>query len=421
MSISYRIEGGRPLNGEIKVAGNKNAILPIMAACILTDQVCTITNVPRIKDVEVMSEILTSLGAKIEGLGSSKLVIKTPKILETNLDPLLVSRLRASVLFLGPLLARTSEVTMRHPGGCVIGRRNVDTHLQALEALGAKATFNEDGYTLKTNKFLGGRVFLQEPSVTATENAMMFAASQGETVIENAACEPHVRNLGEFLISMGVEIQGLGSNRLSIKGGIKSRPAQVEVVPDQIEVGTWLIAGAVTNGRIKITHIRPRDLDMILLYLGRMGVNFELSKDFVEVRPAKLVSSSSGKFQTRPWPGFPTDLMSPFLVLATQAKGTTLAHDWMYEARMFFVDKLIRMGASIVLCDPHRVLVTGPTKLRGKQLESPDIRAGMALVLAALAAEGESVIQNAQLVERGYELADVRLRQLGAKIERLED
>lgn len=422
MGIVYRIEGGQPLKGEIRVAGNKNAILPLMAATILTDQPCVITNVPRIRDVEAMGKILIDLGVRVEGLGTQRLELQAKRITKTELDDELVSKLRASVLCIGPLLARKGEVTMRHPGGCLIGRRSVDTHLIAFADLGCQVKVRDGSYTIKRAAWRGKRLFLKEPSVTATENILMLAAGSGrQLAVEDAAAEPHVRNLGEFLQKMGARIQGLGSNRLEIDGQKTLRSAEIAVVPDQIEAGTWAIAAAVTGGTIRLAGICPADLDSILFQLGQFGVKYILQEDSVTILPSKLEAEKSLRVQTRPWPGFPTDLMSPLIVLATQAKGTTLCHDWMYEGRMFFVDKLIQMGAEIVLCDPHRVLVAGPTKLRGKILESPDIRAGMALVIAALTAQGESRIQNAQLVERGYELLEAHLGQLGAKVERIAE
>lgn len=417
----YLVEGGSPLKGEITPRGNKNAVLPILAATLLTEEPCTITNVPGIGDTATMAQLLQSLGAKVDGLGTEKLVVDTSSVKNWHLDPELVKKLRASVLFLGPLLARFGQVRMRYPGGCVIGRRSVETHFEALDRLGASIKIDQEDYVGVLAKPQAARIFLDEASVTATENALMVASLvPGRTVIEDAACEPHVRNLGEFLVSMGADIQGLGSNRLVINGVKKLHGATVRVVPDHVEIGTWAIAAAVTRGELLIKDIVPEDLDMVLLYLSRFGVDWRLEGQNLRIRPSAL-KAAGGKVQTRPWPGFSTDLMSPLVVLATQAAGSTLCHDWMYESRMFFVDKLIAMGAQIVLCDPHRALVTGPTPLRGKVMESPDIRAGMALILAALCAEGQSIIKNIDLVERGYERPDLLLNKLGAKIERAEN
>ena len=420
MSSSYIIGGGKPLKGEIKVAGNKNAVLPIMAATLLADGECLIENSPRIRDVVTMGEILKDLGAKVQGLGTADLLIDSSSVNKFKLKSELVSKLRASVLFLGPLLARFGKAQLRHPGGCLIGKRAVGTHFDALARLGAETLVNEENYESQLKVRKSARIFLDEASVTATENALMLACLMpGTTVIENAACEPHVRNLAESLGLMGAKIQGAGTNRLIIDGVKKLTGARIKIIPDQIEIGTFSIAAAVTGGDILIKEILPQDLDMILLYLGRMGVNFQIKNNCLFIKKSKL-RSTSRKVQTRPWPGFPTDLMGPFIVLATQSEGTVLCHDWMYETRMFFIDKLIAMGANITLCDPHRVLVTGATPLTAKVLETPDIRAGMALVLAALCARGESVIENIQLIERGYGEVEERLKLLGAEIKRVE-
>lgn len=414
----FIIKGGSPLKGEIKVSGNKNAILPIMAATVLTSQKCILENVPQISDVTVMAKILEKIGAKVEGLGISRLIINTKNANRYSLDPELVKELRASILLLGPLLARFGKARMRHPGGCLLGRRAVGTHFDALRGLGAKIITGQDDYEAEVVQPRSANIFLDEASVTATENAIMMASLiPGTTVIEDAACEPHVEDLANFLISMGAKIEGAGTNKITIRGVKKLNGASHRVLPDYIDVGTLAIAAAVTKGKIAIAGVREKDLSMILLYLGRMGVEFQIKDGTLKIFPSELVASAT-KIQTRPWPGFPTDLMSPLIVLATQAKGTTLCHDWMYETRMFFIDKLITMGASITLCDPHRVLVVGPSKLRGKELESPDIRAGMALVVAALCAQGESVIDKIELIERGYEKIEQRLKSLGADIER---
>lgn len=416
----FIIQGGKPLKGEIKVSGNKNAILPIMAATLLTSQDCLLTDVPQIGDVQTMGEILKDLGAKIEGLGTDELKINTKNVEKFYLNPQLVAKLRASILLLGPLLARFGKARMRHPGGCVIGRRAVDTHFLALESLGAKTITGEQDYESEVKKFKPGEIFLDEASVTATENALMMASViPGKTTILNAACEPHVRDLASFLVEMGAKIEGAGSNQIKVNGVEKLSGTSHKIIPDHMEAGTFAMLGAITNSSITIENIRKEDLPMILLYLERMGLKFQIKTDSLTILPSKLLAPR-GKVQTRPWPGFPTDLMSPLIVMATQAQGTTLCHDWMYEGRMFFVDKLITMGANITICDPHRVLVSGPTRLKGKQLNSPDIRAGIALVLAALSAEGESVIDNIEMIERGYENIESRLRSLGANIKKVE-
>ncbi|MFC1727779.1 UDP-N-acetylglucosamine 1-carboxyvinyltransferase, partial [Patescibacteria group bacterium] len=358
------------------------------------------------------------LGVKIDGLGTSKLRINAKDVKTPHPDSELVEKLRASILLLGPLLARFGETKMRHPGGCIIGRRAVGTHFQALEALGVKTMATKNDYQSEVKDPKASEIFLDEASVTATENVLMMAVlTPGITTIDNAACDPNVQDLTLFLNKMGARIKGGGTNRLTIIGVEKLSGTQHRLAPDYMEAGTFAMLAAVTNSRIKITDTQPADLRMILLYLKKMGVKLKVSENNLEIFPSKLVAPE-GKIQTRPWPGFPTDLMSPLIVLATQAEGTTLCHDWMYGSRMYFVDKLINMGAKITLCDPHRVLVTGPSRLSGKELESPDIRAGMALILAALCAEGESVIDKVELVERGYGEIVKRLLALGAKIRR---
>ena len=415
----YMIKGDQPLKGTIKASGNKNAILPIMAASLLTPKECFLENVPQINDVLTMGAILKDLGAKVEGLGTDKLVINAKGVNKAHLDDVLVRELRASILLLGPLLGRFGKAKMRHPGGCIIGRRAVGTHFQALKALGAKTITTDLNYESEVKSPKATEIFLEEVSVTATENAlMMVAAIPGVTVIKNAACEPHVEDLANFIGKMGVKVSGAGSNQITIEGKKNLEGAKHRIVPDHIEVGTFAILGAITKGRIRITDVRREHLQMTLLYFQKIGLEYEFENGSLSILPSKLVAPK-GKIQTRPWPGFPTDLMSPFIVLATQAEGTTLCHDWMFESRMFFVDKLINMGADITLCDPHRVLVTGPCQLKGRELESPDIRAGIALVLAALAAEGKSVIDKAELIERGYQDIESRLKSLGAKIKKV--
>jgi UDP-N-acetylglucosamine 1-carboxyvinyltransferase len=416
----FVIQGNKVLKGEVRTPGNKNAALPLLAATLLTKKDCFLKNMPKIGDVLVMGEILQKLGARIEGLGTSSWLVNTQRVSQVELDPVLVGKLRASVLLLGPMIARLGEVKMRHPGGCIIGRRAVGTHFEALEALGVETITTELNYQAKARALRANRLFLDEASVTATENALMLASLiPGETIIEDAACEPHVVDLANFLITMGAKIYGAGTNLIRIKGVKKLAGGEATVGPDFMDVTTMAVAAGVTQGEVVIKGIRESDLAMIRIYLTRMGLKHEINKSQMKVWPSRLISPR-GKIQTRPWPGFPTDIMSPFIVLATQAEGLTLCHDWMYESRMFFVDKLIAMGANITLCDPHRVLVLGPSRLQGRVVESPDIRAGMALVCATLCAEGESVINNAEMIERGYEEVEARLRGLGAEIKRVE-
>jgi UDP-N-acetylglucosamine 1-carboxyvinyltransferase len=367
-----------------------------------------------------MLALLADLGKAITRAGENEFRI-SGSVAKSTLDDELVQKLRASILFLGPLLARTGKATLAPPGGCVIGRRAVGTHFDALATLGADIIGTEDNYEATLLHPRAGHIFLDEVSVTATENAMMCAAAiSGETVIENAACEPHVIDLANVLQKMGAMIVGEGTNLLFVHGQKKLSGFEHRIVPDNIETGTMIIASACTQGHIFIHDVRFAHLRPILLYLERLGIQAEFCDDAtLEVFPSNLIAAAK-KIQTRPWPGFPTDLMSPLIVLATQATGMTLCHDWMYESRMFFVDKLIAMGANITQCDPHRVIVIGPTPLRAQKLSSPDIRAGIALVIAALAADGVSTIDNVELIDRGYENLMARLKKLGAKIEREE-
>lgn len=415
---SFEVKGGWPISGKIKIAGNKNSILPIMAACLLTEDICVVENVPDISDVSVMAQLMELAGANIGGRGTPQLTIHCPKIKGIEFPGELTEKLRASVLLLGPILARVGKVKMGYPGGDIIGRRPLNTHIQALAALGVTFGQEDDFYVAKINKLDGANIFLQEASVTATENAIMAAVlAQGRTVIKRAASEPHVVDLCQFLIEMRAKIAGVGSNVLTIDGVGKLGGCSYTIRPDHIEAGTFAILGAVTPGKIEISPIIKEDLDMILLTLSKFKVNFKLTENSLIVGDSKLKAVE--KVVTDVWPGFPTDLMAPTIVLATQAQGVTLLHDWMYESRMFFVDKLLSMGAKVEIADPHRVLVYGPTKLRGQRLDTPDIRAGIALVIAALAAEGRSYIGKAELIERGYENIIERLSALGAKIKRM--
>ena len=414
----FQIIGNLKLSGSIKVAGNKNSVLPIMAACLLTQDICVLENVPNISDVAIMAELLTLCGVQIRGLGTSTLTINSQKVKEATFPQDLTEKLRASVLLLAPILSRVGKIKMGYPGGDIIGRRPLETHIQALESLGATIEKEDDYYIAKSNGFKGNSIFLQEASVTATENAILASVlAKGETVIKRAASEPHVVDLCQFLVKMGANIQGIGSNVLHIYGVKSLSGTRHSIRPDHIEVGTFAILAAVTSGKIEISPVIKEDLDMILLTLEKFGVNFQTEEDKLIVGNGKLKALE--KVVTDVWPGFPTDLMAPTIVLATQAQGVTLLHDWLYESRMFFVDKLLSMGAKAEIADPHRVLVYGPAKLRGQRLDTPDIRAGIALVIAALAADGKSVIDKAELIERGYENIVERLLALGAKIKRV--
>ncbi|HEY5601383.1 MAG TPA: UDP-N-acetylglucosamine 1-carboxyvinyltransferase [Patescibacteria group bacterium] len=413
------IEGGKTLNGKITVAGNKNSVLPIMAATLLTDDECVIENVPQILDVEVMSELLTKCGAEINGVGSRTLTICAKNIKKASLDSELTQKLRASSLVLGPMLSRVGQVEIGYPGGDIIGRRPLDTHIQALGELGAKVEKRDHSFFAKASGLAGTDIFLEEASVTATENTLMAAVlAKGTTKIRRAASEPHVVDLCEFLIKMGAKISGVGSNVLTIEGVDKLTGTTHSVRIDHIEVGTFAILGAICGGTLEISPIIKDDLDSILQILDKFNVDYQINKDTMVVKRSKLTAVE--KVVTDIWPGFPSDLMAPTIVLATQAEGVTLLHDWMYESRMFFVDKLLSMGAKVEIADPHRVLVYGPSKLISQRLDTPDIRAGMALLIAALTASGTSEIDKAELIERGYENIVERLSQLGAKIVKQE-
>lgn len=422
----FIITGGKEINGVIRASGNKNAVLPMMAASLLTDGVAEITNVPKILDVLTMGRILSEMGCTIEGLGTDKLKIDTGNVKYVSLERDLVAKLRASILLLGPLISRFGKAELRHPGGCIIGRRPIGTHFAALEKLGINFKSEGEQYRGVVKKLKPASIFLDEASVTATENVIMAAVKiPGTTVINHAACEPHIVTLADFLNSAGAKITGAGTNRIVIEGVSVLHSTSFPVRADHIEVGSFAAAAAVSGGDLVITDVMPEDLQIILIYLKKFGVNANLEKTkegkgsgwALHVKPSELRAVE--KIDTGLWPAFPTDLMSVFIVLATQAKGVTLCHDWMYEGRMFFVERLASMGADITVCDPHRVLVFGPSKLRGKKLDSPDLRAGMALVLAALCAEGESEIDKIELIERGYEDLDKRLGKLGARIKKV--
>jgi UDP-N-acetylglucosamine 1-carboxyvinyltransferase len=425
MPPSFRVTGGRPLTGTIRPAGNKNAALPILAATLLADGLCRIDNIPRIRDVETLLALLQHVGATVQWSGANTVEIDTRRAEPRPLDPTLCKEIRASILLAGPMLARFGRVTLPPPGGDVIGRRRVDTHFLALERLGADITVG-DAYKLE-GKLNGADIFLDEPSVTGTENALMAAVgAQGTTVIRNAASEPHVQDLARFLVALGASIDGIGTNTFTIDGGRPLKAAPYTVGPDHIEVGSFMGLAAVTGGAITIDGVRADDLRSTLLAFERLGVRPRIdgTKLIVDAGQERRIRPDLGghvpKLEDGPWPAFPADLMSIAIVVATQCEGLLLIFEKLFESRLFFVDKLIGMGARIVLCDPHRAVIAGPSALRGQVMESPDIRAGMAMVLAALAAQGDSVIYNIGQVERGYERIDERLQALGAQLERRE-
>ncbi|MEI6222479.1 MAG: UDP-N-acetylglucosamine 1-carboxyvinyltransferase, partial [bacterium] len=382
------IQGGCHLSGELSVPGAKNAVLPILTATLLTDEECVITNVPNIGDIYVMCSLLRHLGLQVDFDKDARVVRVKKNNLLGQVDPTLALKLRASILLLGPLFSQLSSFTMPYPGGCILGRRPLDPHFKLIEAFGAEVLSYSDSFQISRRTELSGkRVFLPEASVTVTENALMLASTiDGETTICNAASEPHVENLAAMLIKMGATIQGAGTNTIIVQGKKKLSGCTIEIIPDQIEVGTWAIAAALTKGNIVVRDVILEHLDIILLKLAEAGIGYDLKKNgektdlHVDARDNKGFKATN--LTTNLWPGFPTDLQAPYAVLMTQAKGVSLVHDWMYEGRLFYIDKLIRMGADITLCDPHRAIVYGPTPPQGKKLESPDLRAGMALVLA---------------------------------------
>src|SRR5438552_1360760 len=427
MPPSFSVTGGRPLKGTIRPAGNKNAALPILAATLLAEGPCRIENVPHIRDVETMLELLTHLGATVAWTGPNSVDVDAVRAEPRELDPALGARIRASILLAGPMLARFGRVSLPPPGGDVIGRRRVDTHFLALEQLGAAVTVGTS-YQVEAKRLAGADIFLDEPSVTATENALMAAvAARGTTTLRNAACEPHVQDLARFLMSLGAEVGGVGTNTLTVEG---CRPlkggAGFALGPDHIEIGSFIGLAAVTNGTITIEGVRGDELRATLLAFERLGVRPRLDGTtlVVDAGQERRIGPDLGghvpKLEDGPWPAFPADLMSIAIVVASQCEGLLLVFEKLLESRLFFVDKLIGMGARIVLCDPHRAVISVPSALRGQVVESPDIRAGMAMLLAALAAQGESVIHNIGQIERGYERSDERLHALGAQIERLE-
>jgi UDP-N-acetylglucosamine 1-carboxyvinyltransferase len=426
MPPRFLVRGGRPLRGTVRPAGNKNAALPILAATVLADGVVELDNIPRIRDVETMLAVLLDLGAQAEWTAVNTLRIDTRALRPKPLDPALCAKIRASILLAGPMLARFGAVTLPPPGGDVIGRRRVDTHFLALEQLGASVMVG-DRYELEAKGLKGSDIFLDEPSVTGTENALMAAVmAKGRTVLRNAACEPHVQDLARALVAMGAQIEGIGSNIYTIEGGRPLGGASYTIGPDHIEIGSFIGLAAVTNGEVAIDPVRAEDLRSTLLGFERLGIRPRIEGSRLTVMPdqERRIRPDLGghvpKLEDGPWPAFPADVMSTTIVTATQCSGMLLVFEKMFESRLFFVDKLIGMGARIVLCDPHRAVISGPAPLKGGVVESPDIRAGMAMLLAALAAEGSSTIHNVGQIERGYERIDERLRILGAEIERAD-
>jgi UDP-N-acetylglucosamine 1-carboxyvinyltransferase len=424
---AFVIDGGRPLNGRVRAAGNKNGALPILAATLLASEPVTLRNVPRIRDVETMVELLADLGADVEWIGANDVRVDTGGVTKTEVDAELATKIRASFLVAGPLIARFGRALLPPPGGDVIGRRRLDVHIHAFEQLGAEVTLDRV-FEFRCDGLRGKNVFLDEASVMGTENAVMAAVlAAGETVIGNAACEPHVQDLFRFLVSLGAQIDGIESNVLRVRGVQRLGGGEYSIAPEHIEVASFIGLAAVTGGDLWIDDAAPDDLVPILPQLERLGVHVEVEGSSVHVPPGQelVILDDLGdqipKIEDGPWPAFPADLTSIALAVATQARGTILIFEKMFENRLFFVDKLVNMGARIILCDPHRAVVTGPARLYGARMESPDIRAGMAMLIASLCAEGTSTIGNIGQIDRGYERIDERLRALGAQIERVSD
>jgi UDP-N-acetylglucosamine 1-carboxyvinyltransferase len=424
---AFVIEGGHRLSGTVRAAGNKNGALPILAATVLTSEPVVLSNVPRIRDVETMLELLADLGADVAWTGPNEVRVHAGDLAKHELDPVLCSRMRASFLLAGPLLARLGRAIVPPPGGDVIGRRRLDPHIHAFARMGAEIDVGETYEMHAASGLRGERIFLDEASVMATENAVMAAVlTAGETVLGNAACEPHVQDLCRFLVSLGAEIEGIESNVLRIRGVRSLSGGEWRIGTDHIEVASFIGLAAMTSSDVTIEDASPNDLVSILPAFERLGVRVHVDGASIRVPPQQqlIVEDDLGghipKIEDGPWPAFPADLTSIALTVATQAYGTVLVFEKMFESRLFFVDKLVMMGARIILCDPHRAVVTGPARLVGQRMESPDIRAGMAMLLAGLCAEGQSTIGAAHQIDKGYERIDERLRQLGAHIERVE-
>jgi UDP-N-acetylglucosamine 1-carboxyvinyltransferase len=425
----FIIQGGLPLSGEVIPSGNKNAALPLLASCLLTDEPVILHNMPEIRDVQAIRSLLENLGVHFEEQKDNHTWrVHAAQVRPSDLDPALTSRIRASIMLAGPMMARSGELVIPPPGGDVIGRRRVDTHILALEALGARVTYDRSQHVFRfqAKQLVGANILLDESSVTATENAIMAAVTaRGTTILRNAASEPHVQELCHFLNQLGGQIDNIGSNILHIHGVPRLHGGEFTIGPDYLEVVSFIGAAVVTHSAILIREAGPQYLDMTAQVFNRLGVEWQVEDDkdiFVPANQTLTIIPDLGnaipEIKTNVWPAFPTDLISLAITVATQASGSILFHDWMYPSRMYFTDKLVSMGAHIVLCDPHRCIVQGPTQLFGENVESPDIRAGMALVLAALAARGQSVIRNIGQIDRGYERIDEKLRKLGAKIDR---
>jgi UDP-N-acetylglucosamine 1-carboxyvinyltransferase len=423
----FVIEGGSSLSGTVTPAGNKNAALPALASCLLTEEEVVLRNIPRIRDVESMIELLSRLGVRADWVEENTVSLCAADVRDPSVDGELSERIRASFLLAGPLLARFRKADMPPPGGDVIGRRRLDPHLDAFRALGANVDVLARGFRIEApNGLKACDFFMDEPSVMGTENALMAAAlTPGATVIHNAASEPHVQDLARILLQMGAGVEGIGSNVVIVHGRDGLGGADYTIGPDYIEIGSFIALAAVTGGELRVKDAVPDDLRMTRLAFERLGCRMEFEGNDVIVPPGQSLrirddaGDATSKIEDGPWPAFPADLTSIAVALATQAEGMVLVFEKMFENRLFFVDKLVTMGARIILCDPHRAVVSGPSRLHGERMESPDIRAGMAMLIAALCADGQSEIGNIRQIDRGYERIDERLRQLGARIERV--
>jgi len=424
----FIVEGGRRLEGTIRPGGNKNAALPILAACLLTDEPIVLRNLPDIEDVRVMLEILEGLGSSVERQGKNVVRIHTKGECSSTPDPTLSKKIRASILLAGPLLARCGTAAVAKPGGDAIGRRRVDTHLLALEALGAQIEVSAYEYRMSARELVGRKMFLDEASVTATENAIMAAVlAEGDTQIYNAAAEPHVQDLCRFLNGLGAQIEGIATNSLAIRGVDSLKGGDFYIPSDHIEVGSYIGLAVVTRSELLIEDGVPEHMYAVRHMLEKLGVEIQIEGKNIrvpknqELRVRYDIGAAVPKIDDGPWPLFPADLLSIMIIVATQAEGTVMIFEKMFESRLFFTDKLIGMGARIILCDPHRAIIVGGHRLVGGDISSPDIRAGMALLLAALCAKGETIIHNVHQIDRGYERIDERLNALGANIVREAD
>jgi len=419
MSGKFIVKGGKKLKGEIKVNGAKNAALKILAATLLTDEECSISNIPQIEDIFRLIELLEDIGVRIKNKKKGVYQLKGKGINKSSLEPEIAQRLKGSILLTAPLLARFGQASFPQPGGCVIGQRPRDIFIDGFKAFGAQIKESKKEYFLTTKGLKGARFIFPLISVTATETMILAGVlAKGKTYLENAACEPEIISLAEFLNQSGAKIKGAGTPFIQIEGVKYLKGSKFDIIPDRIEAGSFALLGAVTNSPIKVTGLNPSHLEILWSLFEKVGVNFEIGNNFVKIKPSKELKAVNLK--THEYPGFPTDLQAPFTILMTQAKGLSLIHETIFEGRLFYTDILNQMGARIIMADPHRVIIQGPNKLFGRNLTSPDIRAGIALVIAALVAKGESIIDNIYQIDRGYEKIEERLQKLGANIKRID-